>query len=455
LNHQDTKAPRRGDFFCSFGKIKIRPRIFFARVTFNVFFLLVPWCLGGSFFFFNASAADWPQWRGPLRDGHVPPGVAVPTKLSDDPKIVWRKPIEDGWASPVVADRKVFYLDNQDGRETVHAIGESDAKELWRADLDKSFHDGQTPAGPRCTPLVDGDRVYVQSCRGELKCLKTTDGSALWSVNYTKDFSAKFIGEVGTAQGAGRHGYAGAPLIDGDRLYASVGGTNGEGVVCFDKKTGRVIWKSQNDLAAYAAPIAAKVNDVKQLVDFVADGAIGLDLNDGKFLWRVPIKTSSARHVTTPVVDGDMVSVSSHEVGLIGIKVSQENGNWQAKRAWVNKSAAINFSSPVLVDGFLYGLGLQKNLECVELKTGRQMWSQTGYINTAGGVAHAAFIVMGKNILALTDGGQLVLFAVDPKAFKEIGKAQVCGKTWCNPAYADGKLFLRDTKDLICVELVR
>lgn len=412
-------------------------------------------CLGGSFFLFNARAEDWPQWRGPQRDGHVPSSVAVPTNLPSEPKIVWRKPIEDGWASPVVADRKVFYLDNQDGRETVHAIGENDAKELWHADLDKSFHDGQSPAGPRCTPVVDGDRVYVQSCRGELKCLKTSDGSAIWSVNYTKDFSAKFIGEVGTSQGASRHGYTGAPLIDGDRLYASVGGTNGEGVVCFEKKTGKVIWKSQNDMAAYAAPIAEKVDGVKQLIDFVADGVMGLDLNDGKLLWRVSLKTSSARHVTTPVVDGNFVSVSSHEVGLVAVKVSHEGGNWLATRAWVSKPEAINFSSPVLVDGFLYGLGPEKNFECVEFKTGKQMWSQTGYINTGGGTAHAAFIVMGKNILTLTDGGQLVLFAADPHAFKEIGRAQVCGKTWCNPAYANGKLFLRDTKDLICVQLMQ
>lgn len=406
-------------------------------------------------FLSHARAADWPQWRGPERNGHVAAGAAVPTTLPTEPKIVWHINIEDGLASPVVAGGKVFYLDNQDGRETLHAVSEKDGKEFWRADVDKVFHDSQSPPGPRCTPLVDGDRVYAQSCRGELRCFNVVDGKPIWSVNYTKDFSASFIGEIGNSQGAARHGYAGSPVIHGIQLYASVGGTNGESVVCFDKTTGKVIWKSQNEQAAYAAPIVADIGGVMQLVDFVADGVMGLDLTDGKLLWHSPIKTSSSRHATTPVAEGDIICVSSHEVGLVGVKIAQEGKEWQASRAWVNKPCAINFSSPVLVGDYLYGLGPAKNFICVEVKTGKQMWSQIGYINTAAGQAHAAFIVMDKNILALTDGGQLVLFAADPQGFKEIGHAQVCGKTWCNPAYADGKLFLRDGGKLMCVDLMR
>lgn len=412
------------------------------------FFFTVLFCIS------TACAGDWPQWRGPDRTGHVPPGVAVPSTLPAEPKTVWRIEIGDGLASPVVSGGKVFYLDNQEGREVLHAINATDAKELWHADIDKVHSDSQSVPGPRCTPVVDGDRVYAQSCRGQLRCLKTSDGSQLWTVNYTTDFSATFIGEKGKAQGATRHGNNGSPLIDGDKLYASVGGTNGEAVVCFDKKTGKVIWKSQNDEAGYAAPIIATIQGERQLVDFMADGVIALDLNDGKLLWRSPIKTTFSRHVITPNVSDNMVCVSSHEYGLVGIKLSHHDKDWQADQAWVSKEEAINFSSPVAVGEYLYGLGPGKNFMCVEMKTGKQMWSQTGYINTSGGQAHAGFIVMGKNILALTDGGQLVLFAADPQAFKEISKAQVCGKTWCNPAYSDGKLFLRDAHDLMCVNLM-
>lgn len=399
-------------------------------------------------------AADWAQWRGANRDGHVPQGVAVPAKLPDDPRILWRVKIGDGLSSPVIAGGKVFYSDNQEGREVLHAVNATDAKELWHADIDKVHGDSQSLPGPRCTPVVDGDRVYAQSCRGELHCLKVSDGSLLWKVNYTTDFSAIFIGEKGQAQGATRHGNNGSPLVDGTDLFAQVGGTNGESVVAFDKTSGKVIWKSQNDQSSYAAPITATIDGTKQLVVFTTDGVIGLAPRDGRLLWRSPMKTTFARHATTPVVIGDIVMVSSHEVGLVGIKVSHEGGNWQATRAWTSKDSAINFSSPVGVGEYLYGLGPNKNFICVEAKTGKQMWSQPGYINTSGGQAYASFLVMDKNILSLTDGGQLVLFAADSSAFKEISKVQVCAKNWCNPAYADGKLYLRDAHELMGVALL-
>ena len=327
-------------------------------------------------------------------------------------------------------------------------------KELWRADIDQTFKDPQSPPGPRCAPLVNDNRIYAQSCRGELRCLKAADGSQLGHVNYTKNFSAVITGEKGTSVGAARHGNNGSPVIDGDRLFASVGGTNGDGVVCFQKITGAVIWKSQNDQAAYSAPIVATTDGVKQLVDFTVNGLIGLDVRDGKLLWRVPLKTSAGRHVTTPVVVEDMVIVASHEIGLVCVKLSRKGEDWQAAKAWVKKESAINFSSPVVAGDYLYGLGPSKNLICVDVRTGTQLWSKESYIAGAASNSHAGFIVMDKNILALTDGGQLVLFTVNPKEFKEISNVQVCGKTWCNPAYADGKLFLRDGRELLCVNLL-
>src|SRR5206468_969395 len=159
----------------------------------------------------------------------------------------------------------------------------------------------------------------------------------------------------------------------------------------------------------------ATIGGVKQLIVFTADGVIGLAVDDGKLLWRFPMKTAFARHVTTPVVLEDMVVVSSHEIGLIGLKISKNGAGWEATRAWLSRESAINFSSPVAVGNFLYGLGPTANLICVDIKTGKQAWSKNGYVTTSGDRAHADFIVMGPNILTLTDGGQLVLFAADPK----------------------------------------
>ena len=403
-----------------------------------------------------APAADWPQWRGPDRTAHVPTSEPVPTALAAEPKILWHIKVGFGLSSPVVADGKVFYSDDQSGEETLHAIKASDGAELWSAAIDKSRGDNQSAPGPRCTPTADGPLVFAQSVGGELRCFKTSDGSAVWSVNYPKDFGANdFVGENGPSEGAALHGYAGAPVVDSANLYAAVGGTKGESVVCFEKTTGKVNWKSQNDEAAYAAPIVTSIGGVRQLVHFTADGVIGLDLGDGKLLWRSPpMKTSSARHVTTPVVSDDLVVVASYQIGLVAVKVSRNGSDWQAAETWTNKYDAMNFSSPVAVGDYLYGLGLSRNFICVEIKTGKLMWSQGGYITSAGVNSYAAFVVMGGNVLALTDGGELVLFAADPKGFKEISRVQVCGKTWCYPAYAEGKLFLRDARELMCVGLM-
>ena len=401
----------------------------------------------------GASAADWPQWRGPQQDGHVPPKANVPTTLPATPEVVWRVKVGDALASPVVSGGKVFHLDNQQGQETVHALDAATGKELWSLPFDSVFQDSQHSVGPRCAPLVDGDRVYVQSCRGELQCLNVADGKAVWRVNFLKDFGALFIGEIGSAIGASRHGYTGPPVIDGDRLIAGVGGANGASVVCFDKRTGRVIWKSQDDMPGYCGPVVSTLAGVKQIVFFAAEAVLGLDARDGALLWRVPVKTSFGRHVTTPVIVDDMVVVSSHLAGLIGIKISKDGDMLKAERAWTVKDSAMNFACPVAVGPHLYGVGPAKNLVCVEVKTGRQAWSREGFFKSAPGNAYAGLLVLGGNVLVLTDSGELLLMAADAKEFRELGRTQVCGQNWCNPAYADGRLFLRDGQELRCVQL--
>ena len=402
---------------------------------------------------------DWPQWRGPLRTGHVSAGARVPIALPSDPKTVWRLKVGEGFASPVVAGGKVFYFDNQAGKETLHAIKAADHQELWRVSADDVFQDEQGPPGPRCTPLVDGELVYAQSGLGELQCLRVADGQRVWRVNFRKDFGAAFLGEDSKIPGAAEHGYTAAPVVDGERLFACVGGTNGAGMVCFAKRTGQVLWQSQDDLAAYAAPMVATLAGVKQAVFFTVNGLVGLTLAEGKPLWRVEIKTSYGRNVSTPVIADDWVVAGSYRAGLLGVKLAPDGSGVKVDTVWTNKSLALNFSSPIAVGRHLYGLGPAKNLFCVEIATGRLAWSKEGYFNSSPNTPHAAFLGTGNNILVCTDVGQLVLMAADPAAFHELGRAQACGFNWCNPAYADGRLYVRDglktTGNLFCVELLR
>jgi outer membrane protein assembly factor BamB len=396
--------------------------------------------------------ADWPQWRGPQRSGHVPDGVRVPAALPSALKVVWNMPVGDGLASPVVSGGRVFHLDNQDGRETIHALDAATGRTIWSATLDDTFRDGHSPPGPRCAITADNDRIYAQSCRGELQCLSAADGRVIWRINYVNDLGAQFIGEKGTAPGASRHGYNGAPLVDGDHLYVTAGG-RGASMVCFDKLSGKIIWKSQDDVAGYAAPVMATIAGVRQVVYYTAEAVIGLDAQKGDLLWRLPVRTAFGRHVTTPVVSDDLVVVSSHQAGLIGIRISRSGDGLQAGEAWRSRESAINFASPVLVGEHLYGVGPQRNLICVDVRTGRQAWSKDGLFRNPGN-AYAGMVVMGGNILVLTDAGQLLLIAADPSGYREISSTQACGQNWCNPAYSQGRLYLRDARELRCLELV-
>lgn len=403
-------------------------------------------------------AEDWPQWRGPTRTGFVSPSARVPDRLPVSPRQVWKLSVGASYGSPVVSGGQVFHVDAQNGKEVLHALEAATGKELWQAATDDTTQDTQGPAAPRGTPVVDAERVYTVSCKGELQCRSTKDGALLWHLSYTNDLGAVFIGERGTAPGAMRHGNNGSPLVIGPHLYACAGGTNGAGVVCLDKLTGKVVWKSQNDQAGYSGPILGNPGGIPQLICYTVEGLISLAPDTGQLQWRFPVKTSYARHVTTPVWADDVVVVGSHQAGLLGFRVTPEAGAARGSEAWVNKDLGINFMCPVVVGKHLYGLGPEKNFMCVEMATGRLVWSKDGYFSAPAERAHAGLIVMKNHILALTDGGELVMFAADPTAFKEVSRVQVAAANWCNPAYADGKLYLRDgikgTGELQCLDLL-
>lgn len=390
------------------------------------------------------ASSDWPRWRGPRNDGHLPPGAPALSRLPEEPKVIWSVPAGEGLASPVVAAGVVLAFDNQAGKETLRALDAATGNPKWSAAIDDPFSDTQGPTGPRNTPVIDGDRVYAVSCRGELQCRKFNDGSLLWRANFVRDFEAVFIGERGSAPGASRHGNNASPLVDGPHLLVCVGGTNGAGVVCFDKIKGDVVWKSTSDQAGYAPPVVATLQGRAQVICYTATGVVGLDRATGEVLWRVPVKTSFARHVTTPIVEKDLVIVSSHEAGLLGIGVARTGDAWSAETRWKSKEAAINYASPVAVGGHLYGVGPAKDLVCVDLQSGAVRWSRKDAFSTSAGKSYAGFIAMGERILMLTDGGEVRLFGASPEAYREAGRAQVCGANWCNPAYADGILYLRD-----------
>jgi len=404
--------------------------------------LLHPW---------SATAGDWPQWRGPARSGHAATDVAAPTALPKELKPAWKLPVGGGHSSPIVAGKRLVYLDENGSREIAHVVDAATGKELWQVDYADRFQD-EWGAGPRATPIVDGDRLYVQSCNGEFRCLSLTDGKTIWQANFEKDFGVKFLGSKANEGTASRRGNNGSGVIEGNRIILPVGGTQGASLVCFDKITGQVLWKSGNDEAAYSSFMSATLAGVPQVVALTADALLGADLETGKILWRVPLKTNAKRHAASPVIYGDHVIVNSHTFGLLSFKITRQNVGLKATSAWENKELKINLATPVLVDGFLYCQGANKDYVCVDANTGELKWAQAGF--GLGKKDYASTIATGKNLLVLTEDGNLLLLAASPAKYTELGRVQVCGNTWSYPAYASGKLFVRDGRALQCIDLL-
>jgi outer membrane protein assembly factor BamB len=385
-----------------------------------------------------SQAGDWPQWRGTERNGHASPDPSAITSLPQNLKPVWRLEIGGGFSSPIVAAGKLAYLDAQDGKEVAHLVDAGTGKEIWHAAYGDIYED-EWGQGPRSTPIIDGDRLYAQSCKGEFRCFNLADGKVLWGTSFEKDFGVPFLGSKANEGTASRRGNDGSDVIDGDRIFVPVGSSAGASLVCFDKRTGKLLWKSQNDEAAYSSLMVATLAGVRQVVYFSADALMGLDVTSGKLLWRVPLKTDAKRHAATPIIYGDNVMVNSHTLGIVCLKISAAGDALKASIAWVNKEMKINISTPVLLDHFLYSQGPGREFVCVDADTGKLAWSQDAF-----GEKYGSVIAVGKSLLVLTDRGELVLVKADGSKCMEQGRVQVCGKTWSHPAFADGKLYVRE-----------
>ena len=397
-------------------------------------------------------AGDWPQWRGPTRNAYPATDAPDVATLPKDLKPIWRVTIGGGFSSPVVAKDMLVYLDENGPKEVAHALDAKTGKEIWNVPFADRFED-EWGAGPRSTPVIDGDRVYALSCNGEFRCFSLADGKTIWAAGFEKDFGVKFLGSKAREGTASRRGNNGSVIVDGDDVIVPVGNTNGASLVSFDKRTGKVIWKTGSDEAAYSSPMVATIAGVKQVIALTADALMGAERATGKILWRVPLVTNAKRHAATPVIIGNRVIVNSHTIGMVCFDITKDSGGFKATKAWTNEKLLINLSTPVLVGEHLYCQGPQKDYVCVEASTGRLKWSQPGF--GAGKKDNSSTIAVGQNLLVLTEDGQLVLLAADIAKYRELGRLQVCGNTWSHPAYADGKLFVRDGRQLLCLDLAR
>lgn len=392
-----------------------------------------------------AFSAPWPGFRGPDRDGHTT--EILPSVLTSNLTALWRKPVGHGYAGVVVVGTNLVVLEEVDGKETARCLDPVSGKDRWAVAYAEGYSDEYEP-GPRCTPLMDGDRIYVQSCRGEFRCLNLADGKTRWRFHF-EDFGAFWTPDRQSNVGAAnRRGHSGSAAIVGDRILVQVGSTNGASVMAFDKFTGRTLWKSQDDLTCYSSLAVGRMGGRTQAVAATCEGLMAVAADDGSLLWRVLFRTGANRNCLTPIIEDDTVTFASHTTGMQRLRIEASGSALKPVSLWMNTQLKLNLSTPVAVGSHYFGLGSAKDFICVERETGKIRWSQPGF----GAVA--SVITDDHQLLVLNDRGELLLMAVNPNQYVETGRIQACGKTFSSPAFSEGVAFVRDSRELSAWKLI-
>ncbi len=387
-------------------------------------------------------AADWPQFLGPKRDNSSPEKIApwTGTKL----KVLWKQPVGEAHASPVVAKGLVyaFYQPKGKNADALAAFDAATGEKKWEQSYDRAEFSPPFGNGPRGTPALADGKVYTLGGTGVLACWDAADGRVVWTVDTLKDFKAPNL----------NFGISGSPLVAGGKVFANVGG-KGAGVAAFDAATGKLAWKATDDKASYSSPIVVDGGGATQVVFLTASGLAGFDPDTGKEFWRYPFRDLISESATTPLFDGGVLYGCSVTLGSVALKL---RGAAAPEKLWSSPQLNCYFSTPAagppdtlfMLNGKL-SINPSLTLRAVQASTGKVLWEKANV-----GKYHAALVTgAGGNVLMLDDGGTLSVFAGERAAFRELCRAKVCGPTWAHPALADGRVFLRDETELICVAL--
>ena len=418
-----------------------------------------------------AHSADWPQWMGPGRNGLWNEDGIVSRIPSDGLPVKWRTPIHGGYAGPAVAAGRVFVTDyvrisgdpsNSPGRqnklqgtERVLCLDAETGRELWKHEYDCPY-ELSYPVGPRATPTIEGDRVYVLGAEGHLACLKAKNGDVVWSRELKTDYRTK----------APFWGFCGHPLVDGDKLICLVGGT-GSVVVAFNKHTGEEIWKAVSaSNAGYCPPSIITVGNVRQLIVWDADKINSLDPERGKVYWTVPLKPDYDMSIIAPQLFGDYLFASG--IGNVGAVLKLDRQKPGAEVVWRGTGTTGVYcanSTPLIVDGIIYGVCCRNGqLRAVDLKTGRRLWESFKPTSGERRAGHAtAFLVRnGSRWFLFNELGDLIEAKLMPDGYEEVGRFHVLEPTseafgrkvvWSHPAFANRCVYARNDREIVCVSL--
>lgn len=390
----------------------------------------------------TASAGEWPQILGPNRTG-----IAVDEKIADawpaiGPKVVWKRTVGQGFSGVVVSDGKAVLFHRVGNDEVVEALNAKTGKKLWSAKHPTDFSSAFSPdKGPRCTPVIHKQRVYVYGVQGVLRCLDLQKGTVIWTRETHKDFGAP----------EGYFGAGSTPIVVGDKILVNVGSRDGAGVVAFDVASGKTVWKSVNDAASYSSPTVVTLKGTTHVLFITRFKLVSLDPATGKVRFSLPFgKRGPTVNGASPVVhDGHVFASAHYGIGAVYAKIGANKADvdWRS-----NEVMSSQYMTSIAHAGHLIGIHGQErvgesDLRCFDPKTKAVRWNKSG-------LGYGSLLKADGKFLLLTTSGELIMFKADTKKYTELARASVFDTTTrALPALSNGLLYVRDTETLKCLDL--
>lgn len=373
---------------------------------------------------------DWPQYRGPERDGVSRESGLLAEWPEEGPKVLWKRDIGTGFSGLAVADGKIYTMMAEGEKEYAVAFDAASGEELWRAEVGARFP-SDFGDGPRSTPAVAGKHIVVLGSYGDLVGLAAKDGAKRWSLSLPKDFG----GAVPS------HGYSTAPMIEGDLLVIEVGGGRDKAYAALDPKTGKTRWTTQDGSATYTSPIAVTLGGKRQLISLGGNKIVSLDTS-GELIWSHDWDSGIAMPI---FIAPDKLFVSTFRASMMA-QLQQGDGGMKIEEMWENAEMNNHFNSSVVHDGYIYGFD-NNILKCVSVADGERMWAKRGF-------GEGSLILADGHLIILTERGQLVQAKATHEGFEEEGRFQaIDGKSWTAPALAGGKLYIRNLQQMMSLDL--
>jgi outer membrane protein assembly factor BamB len=384
--------------------------------------------------------ADWPQWQGPDRTGLSKEVGLLKQWPASGPAMAWSASgIGVGYGSLAIKGDRIFVQGSNGGRSIVYSLNRADGKNVWSKALGPAGNNDRG-SGPRGTPTLDGDQIYVLTENGDLACLKAQDGTAVWQRNILREFGGRNINWL----------ISESPLVDGDHVIVTPGG-RGAGIVALDKMTGKTVWASKDlsDEAGYSSPIVADIQGVRTVMTLTGDAGVGVRASDGKLMWRYERVANRTANITTPVFhDNKVFYTSAYGTGAALLGLTAQGGEVKAQEIYFTREMQNHHGGVVLVNGYLYGFN-NSILTCVEFATGNSMWRNRS-------VGKGSLTYADGHLYLLGEDNTVGLAEAVPGGYNEKGRFRIPDQglpSWAHPVVAGGKLYIRNQATLAAYDV--